>query len=603
MALESFRTPQQVTDESVDRFLKSSYNITNSIARSGTEMVNTVVKQKEDQNKRNDERDLQMQQMFDKANEFGSTGDAKLDENILAFWNQKVDDYFTIKNAMQTGKIGKQEGNLALARINGLVGQFKAQSKYLAEQVALYREDFNNGIVSSTSSQQSQNILGAMAKGGNVQLTEKGGVIYYYLPGEDGSVPNDGNLLNGQQLIANDAADKNLYDTIPDYSSIEETAYNNTIKPNDMSSDYIKFDHVDRDGYRYSYATFNEDKRATAAEDMVNNGSFKTAIQNDTKMKSYYQDVIDDEFLLANGLAEQVPDGKGGTKIVHGAWMEYDDDLSQEENDEIHAKQKKVAQLYMANQAMDKYSIPPGGQQFFSKEKIGGDSSGSGRERFTTTQQTIYDNRKDDFIANRDAAEEMYAGGSMPDPDTFVKALLAANPRGDYFVNDKGLIQSGNSIITIPNTAANASVILNEEAKIDRTMQNVFAKENPYKAPESEEEEEVDVNVSTNVPDDADTYVSSATNKQTFDGVLTAAEIEIFNQMYTEDDFNSGAAFYHMVNNLANQAAYSSDLGISPAAARESKKVKDEAIRRLKRKQAIKDKQEEGDDWYTEKNL
>jgi hypothetical protein len=122
---------------------------------------------------------------------------------------------------MQTGKIGKQEGNLALARINGLVGQFKAQSKYLAEQTALYREDFNNGIVSSTSSQQSQNILGAMAKGGNVQITEKGGVIYYYLPGEDGSVPNDGNLLNGQQLIANDAADKNLYDTIPDYASIE----------------------------------------------------------------------------------------------------------------------------------------------------------------------------------------------------------------------------------------------------------------------------------------------------------------------------------------------------------------------------------------------
>lgn len=590
MALESFRTPQQITDESVDRFLKSSYNITDSIARSGTQIVATVTKQKSDQQKRNDERDLQMQQMFDKANEFGSTGDAKLDENILAFWNQKVDDYFSIKNAMQTGKIGKQEGNLALARINGLVGQFKAQSKYLAEQTALYREDFNNGNVSSTSSQQSQNILGAMAKGGNVQITERGGVIYYYLPGEDGSVPNDGNLLNGQQLIANDAADKNLYDTIPDYSSIEEAAYNNTIKPNDMSSDYIKFDHVEKDGYRYSYATFNEDERATAAEDMVNNGSFKSAIGNDVKMKSYYQDVIDDEFLEANGLDP------------NGAWMEYDDNLSKEENEEIHAKQKKVAQLYMANQAMDKYSIPPGGQQFFSKEKIGGDDSGSTRDRFTTTQQTIYETRGDDFIANRDAAEAMYAGGAVPDANTFVTALQNADPAGDYFVNDKDLIQSGNSIITIPSNAKNASVILNTKGGIDRTMQNVFAKENPYKAPESDEEEP-DPNVATDVDDDADVYVSSATNKQTFDGVLTDAEIEIFNQMYSEDDFNSGAAFYHMVNNLASQAAYSSDKGISPAAARESKEVKDEAIRRLKRKQAIKDKEEEGDDWYTEKNV
>jgi hypothetical protein len=593
MALESFRTPQRVTDESVDRFLKSSYNITDAIARSGHQIVANVRKQKEDQQKRNAERDLQMQQMFDKANEFGSTGDAKLDENILAFWNQKVDDYFTIKNAMQTGKIGKQEGNLALARINGLVGQFKAQSKYLAEQTALYREDFNNGIVSSTSSQQSQNILGAMAKGGNVQLTEKGGTIYYYLPGEDGSVPNDGNLLNGQQLIANDAADKNLYDTIPDYSSIEESAYNNTIKPTDINSDYIIMDSVVKDGYKYSYATFDETKRATAAEDMVNNGSFRTAIQNDTKMKSYYQDVIDDEFLVAQGLD---PDG---------AWMEYDNDLSEDENAAIHDKQRKAAQLYMANQAMDKYSIPPGGQQFFSKEKVGGDTSGgSGRDRFTTTQQTVYETRGDDFIANRDAAEEMYAGGAMPDADTFVTALQNADPAGDYFVNDKGLIQSGNSIITIPTSAKNAAVILNSKAGIDRTMQNVFAKENPYKAPESEEEEEeVDVNVATNVPDDADTYVSSASSKQTFDGVLTDAEIEIFNQMYDESEFTSGPAFDEMVDKLASQAAYSVDKGLSPRAAAESKEVRDEATRRLKRQQAVKDKEEEGDDWYTEKNL
>ena len=196
----------------------------------------------------------------------------------------------------------------------------------------------------------------------------------------------------------------------------------------------------------------------------------------------------------------------------------------------------------------------------------------------------------------------MYAGGSAPDANTFVLALQNADPAGDYFVNDKGLIQSGNSIITIPTSAKNAAVILNSKAGIDRTMQNVFAKENPYKSPESDEEE-VDVNVSTSVPDDADTYVSSATSKQTFDGVLTDAEIEIFNQMYDEADFASGVAFDEMVDKLANQAIYSTDKGLSPRAARESKEVKDEAIRRLKRQQAVKDKKDEGDDWYTEKNL
>ncbi len=364
MALENFRSPQQITDESVDRFLKSSYNITNSLARTGAQIVNTVAQQKKDQQKRNDERDLQMQQMYDKANEFGSTGDAKLDENILSFWNNKVDQYFKIKNGMQDGTIGKQEGNKALAQINGMVGQFKGQAKYLAEQTALYTEDFNNGTVSSTSSQQSQNILGAMAKGGNVQITEKGGILYYFLPGEDGSVPNKGNLLNGQTLIANDTQGTNLYQTIPDYTGIEEAAYNNQIKPNDINSDYIKMETVNKGGYKYTYATFDESKRNSAAEDMVNAGSFKGVIGNDVKMRSYYQDVIDDEFLIANGLDP------------NGAWHEYDDNLSQEENDAIHAKQNKVVQLYMANQAMDKFSIPPGGQKFFSKEKITTDNKG-----------------------------------------------------------------------------------------------------------------------------------------------------------------------------------------------------------------------------------
>ena len=34
---------------------------------------------------------------------------------------------------MQDGTIGKQEGNKALSQINGMVGQFKSQAKYLAE--------------------------------------------------------------------------------------------------------------------------------------------------------------------------------------------------------------------------------------------------------------------------------------------------------------------------------------------------------------------------------------------------------------------------------------------------------------------------------------
>ena len=51
MALENFRTPQQITDESVDRFLKSSYNITDALAKSGAQIIANVNKQKADQQK------------------------------------------------------------------------------------------------------------------------------------------------------------------------------------------------------------------------------------------------------------------------------------------------------------------------------------------------------------------------------------------------------------------------------------------------------------------------------------------------------------------------------------------------------------------------
>ena len=427
MALQSFRTPAKITDESVDRFLKQSQNITDSIAATGRQIAENVRQEKADQEKRNAERDLEMQQMYDKANQFGSTGDAKLDENILSFWDGKVDDYFQIKNAMQTGAISKQEGNLALARINGLVNQFKTQAKYLAEQSSQYREDFNNGNVSSTSSQQSQNILGAMAKGGNVQITERGGTLYYYLPGEDGSVPNEGNLLNGQQLIANANQEQDLYQTIPDFTNIEQSAYNNTIKPNDMNSDYIELKHVNKGGYKFSYATFNEDKRNTAAEDMVNNGSFKAAIQNESKMKSYYQDVIPDDFLVANGLD------------ADSAWHEYDDTKTEEENAEIQAKQDKVAQLYMANEAMDKFSIPPGGQKFFSKEKIQKDPPksnkgnpyqyGKGVGDQINTMGTLYD----DTI---EIADTLYADPQKPPTADQVLASIQDNPNIDETEHD-----------------------------------------------------------------------------------------------------------------------------------------------------------------------
>ncbi len=620
----AYDNPQRITNRSFDALILGGKGIANKLALTSQEITNNIKKQKDEAKAQQALLDQEQQSMFSAVNEVPSTGDPKLDNNIHSFWNTKVDEYYKIKNEMDAGITGRQEGNMKLAKIKALVGQFKTQAAYLATQASGMGTALKNGTLSSTGSVENRNVLSAVGQGGDVRIVERNGQIFYMLPkfDENGKeIEGEGDLLNGAMLNAYAAQDKDLYNEKADFADYETQMYNNLATPNDPSSDYIVTDKFTKgsinpitgqpmnnleEGYEYTMQYILPNKKDDYLAAAVNSPMMNTMINDDEEMLSEWQDNIPDGYEDGkftdepNSIASIAREigvtddslltdiGITMDQLVNSSWHEYPSDMTSDQRQKLEELQTKIAKTYIARQSFDNNAIQQGTLKSVDRSKINQpkeDKVNPSKNRFTTTQQTVYDNRKDDFIANRDTAEDMYSNGT-PDAQTFVTALQNADPTGDYFVNDKGLIQSGNSIVSIPTNAKNASVVLNSKSGIDRTMQNVFSKENPYQAAQVEEEE--NVNQTSSIPDDATVYKSSATEKKVFDGVLTEEEISLFTTAYPDSDFNSGPLYEEQIKKLSQNPPS----GVSRAAYAQSPEVKEKAIRILKRKQAIEDKKD-----------
>ncbi len=113
----SFTNPQRIINKEFDTYINSGKNLTNNVAKTVGDMRTQIAKQKKYTTELQQSQDQADFAMRSKLNELSSTGNQILDENILSFWNEKVDGYFKIKNLMQEGHITRQEGNRELARI------------------------------------------------------------------------------------------------------------------------------------------------------------------------------------------------------------------------------------------------------------------------------------------------------------------------------------------------------------------------------------------------------------------------------------------------------------------------------------------------------
>jgi len=612
----SYSNPQRVRNKEFDALDKMSTGF-NKTSQGIFDVVQT---QKAYDKKLQEDNVDKESQLRDKVNEFTKPGAGQTMNSTVKFWDEKIEDYVNNLNLAANGEITQREAMIRNKQIEGLIPMFKSNTEKLYAEATDLDESIQNSTLSSTGSVASKEVLNRLNNNGYVDIIEKDGSIYYWAPelDEEGKpIEGSGVMLNGSEMYAN--TDKPLFNKKADVSGVISTGWNKFSGEETNISKYVKTIAVKNgdkhpitgeiisgleDGYEQVIRVPVTEAKNDFIAEVEASAYLNPMLGNEKEMLSVWQDLIPDGEPDENG--EYPPNtlgfyASGGDPnleinldemgITMEQWQnsvygEYPEDLEPEQIAAIDKAQKDVAKRWMSNSMWDENSIAAGASKTIGKRKIAEPkTSGSDKSRFTTTQNTVYNNRKDDFIDNRDAAEEMYVDGT-PDAQTFVTALQNADPTGDYFVNDKGLIQSGNSIVNIPTSAKNASIVLNTKGGIDRTMQNVFNKENPYKAQEVEEEE--DVNQTSSAPAGATVYRSSAKEKKTFDGVLTEEEIAVFNEENPDESFE-GVLLDEQIKKLSQNPPE----GMSRAAYAQSPEVKEQALRILKRRKAVADKKED----------
>ena len=401
----SFKNPQRTINREFDAFIRGGNALTNKIATTTSEIRKGVAAQKKLNQEMQEKDDALAQSLYSKVNELPSTTNPLMDQNLLSFWNSKVDDYFKIKNAMQDGIIGRQEGNQALARINGLVPQFTPQIAYLAGESQMYHEDSNNNNVSSVGSIQNKIMLQRIHEGADVRIIEKGGQLYYFSPeqkDEEGNVISEAAMLNGNELIANAAAEKKLYERKVDLSSPLTAVYNKAIQPDSLDGkfvDYIKVKKGDinpvtglpypglEEGQVYTFKTITPEKKPQAIEELAKSQGINSLMSNDSSMRRVWQDEIPDEEIL------RIATEKGyDTSLYEDPWHEFAGDMSQEQIQKVTAEQDDIMRTYLAEKAYNNNANMDNTLKFVKKEVYDpNEQNDKGNPYYMETVENVYD--------------------------------------------------------------------------------------------------------------------------------------------------------------------------------------------------------------------
>ncbi len=387
--LGNFTNPQRVIDKSFDVFIEGGQKMVNKIATTADQIYKRNAEEKASQKIEWEKQNEEQQKLYSSVNELGSTGSSSLDSNLRSYWEDRVETYTDIKNAMQRGELDQQKGNRMLAKINGEVMKFQKVVPYLAQQATLQQEAGKiplgtAGAISSTSSTKSQQVLNNLLTGGETGLVNRGGNMFLYNPAIKGG--QDGAMLNIDELIANQSTGKNIIHTVPDISKDLAGAFNNVFKPNDQQSPYVKFDVKKNEGgsgYDYTYKIIKPDDKVAGIQAMKDAGQFNQILNNEQMMTSVWQDIIPDEYLEANGIE---PDSSWGMSIPGN---------TAEENIALQEEMRIVAENWLADEAYNQNSVMDQNHKYVTRQKSNLQSKPVGRTYYSKESAISYDAYKD----------------------------------------------------------------------------------------------------------------------------------------------------------------------------------------------------------------
>lgn len=382
----AYGNPKKIDVSKATQDLLKENSIQNNLLKGFNSWISNVMQQKRfhDQSIKADEK--QIETMTKSMNMAGSSGFAHIDKSVTNLWNEQVDNFYTIKNAMHKGTISRREGNRELQKIMSLPKKWSDTVKVLAKNKQLYDEAKRNGTLSSLGSIENKSIL----EGNLWDVTEQGGNFFFY----QGEQTIDGvnmpkSVVNGNALLAADASGQEMFEEIVDVSALETSAYNNSFTPTDIKSKYFTVDEF-RNGHiipgsknksnnfkgevftnipkdqAYTYKIMTEDQGKQARADLASNGTLKPILNNPTIMPSYWQDHIPDGSLEEgaendpNSLASFYDENAGAfdeknitkEQWVNTSWNNFGKDLPEETQSFLKEQQMKAATNYMVEETM-----------------------------------------------------------------------------------------------------------------------------------------------------------------------------------------------------------------------------------------------------------
>lgn len=395
----SFTNPQRIINKEFDTYINSGKNLTNNVAKTVGDMRTQIAKQKKYTTELQQSQDQADFAMRSKLNELSSTGNQILDENILSFWNEKVDGYFKIKNLMQEGHITRQEGNRELARISSLVPKFSKLVKSIGENSANFKTDLANGNVSSVGSIENKRILDLVGKGGNVGIVEKNGELYLFTP-QDGE--NEPAMINGSQLLADEVNGTPMYQQKPNLSEPGTAIFNKEIQPDSLDGEFVEYIEVKKgdinpvtgepitnleEGKKYTYKTITEKRKPDAIAKLVNSPAVATMVANDNMMARVWQDEIPDEEI------ERIAIEMGfDPSLYKDAWHDYAEDMSEEQRAKLDQEQSAVMKQYLGTKFYNDNATMDNTLKFVKEEVYDpNEQNDKGNPYYMETVEDIYD--------------------------------------------------------------------------------------------------------------------------------------------------------------------------------------------------------------------
>ena len=395
----SFTNPQRIINKEFDTYINSGKNLTNNVAKTVGDMRTQIAKQKKYTTELQQSQDQADFAMRSKLNELNSTGNQILDENILSFWNEKVDGYFKIKNLMQEGHITRQEGNRELARISSLVPKFSKLVKSIGENSANFKTDLADGNVSSVGSIENKRILDLVGKGGNVGIVEKNGELYLFTP-QDGE--NEPAMINGSQLLADEVNGTPMYQQKPNLSEPGTAIFNKEIQPDSLDGGFVEYVEVVKggknpvtgepitnleEGKKYIYKTITAERKPDAIAKLVNSPAVATMVANDNMMARVWQDEIPDEEI------ERIAIEMGfDPSLYKDAWHDYAEDMSEEQRAKLDQEQSAIMKQYLGTKFYNDNATMDNTLKFVKEEVYDpNEQNDKGNPYYMETIEDIYD--------------------------------------------------------------------------------------------------------------------------------------------------------------------------------------------------------------------